>query len=208
MLPAILKRLLKHLPATDDLILMAQKTDGDDFRPRNPRFSCGGLAKISVLPSNGTFLSAKIRNLSLGGCCVDTPVPIERGTRAEIIVHVNSASFRAVGEVKGIRGNSEAGIEFVYLSRGGKDQLADLIADLARLQAFINHLKAVRRETEAEEFRKHLESGKLLAAMWSELRSAGELVAAESLETDEVPSAGGDSSKEAQPLVTPVRLYR
>jgi len=88
--------------------------NGDGYRPRNPRFSCGGLAKISLLPSNGIFLSAKIRNLSLGGCCVDTSVPIECGARAEIVVHVNSSSFRAVGEVRGIHGNSEAGIQFIY----------------------------------------------------------------------------------------------
>ena len=188
---------------------MAEKTNGDDFRPRNPRFSCGGLAKISVLPSNGIFLSAKILNLSLGGCCVDIPEPIECGARAEIVVHVNSASFRAVGEVKGIRANSEAGIEFVYLSRGGKDLLADLIAELARLQAFINHLKTVRRETEAEAFHKHLESGKLLAAMWSErLRSPGAQAPAESPETDQATSDGGGPDREAQPLVIPVRLFR
>jgi hypothetical protein len=188
---------------------MAEKTNGGDLRPRNPRFSCGGLAKINVLPSNGIIVSAKIRNLSLGGCCVDTPVPIESGARAEIVVHVNAASFRAVGEVKGNRRNSEAGIEFVYLSRGGKDLLADLVAELARLQAFINHLKAVRRETEAEEFRKHLESGKLLASMWRDrLRSLEGLVPAESSETGQVSSAGGESSKGEQPLVTPVRLFR
>ena len=188
---------------------MAEKTNGDDVRPRNPRFSCGGLAKISVLPSNGIFLSAKIRNLSLGGCCVDTPVPIECGARAEIVVHVNSASFRAVGEVRGNRGNSEAGIEFVYLSKGGKDLLADLVAELARLQAFINHLKAARRDEEMESFRKQLESGKRLAAMWRErLRSLEGLVSAESSETNEVPSAGGESNKGGQPLVTPVRLFR
>src|SRR5258708_7225907 len=188
---------------------MAEKTNGDDFRPRNPRFSCGGLAKISVLPSNGIFLSAKILNLSLGGCCVDIPEPIECGARAEIVVHVNSASFRAVGEVKGIRANSEAGIEFVYLSRGGKDLLADLVAELARLQAFINHLKTVRRETEAEAFHKHLESGKLLAAMWSErLRSRGARAVAESLEPDQATSDGGGRDKEAHPLVIPVRLFR
>ena len=188
---------------------MAEKPDGDDIRPRNPRFSCGGLAKISVLPSDGTFLSAKIRNLSLGGCCVNTPVPIECGARAEIIVHVNSASFRAVGEVKGIRGNSEAGIEFVYLSRGGKDLLADLIAELARLQAFINHLKAARRDAEMESFRKQLESGKLLAEMWREgLRSLEGLVPAENSEPDQGDSAGENPSKRAQPLLTPVRLFR
>jgi len=188
---------------------MAEKPDGDDIRPRNPRFSCGGLAKISVLPSNGTFLSAKIRNLSLGGCCVDTPVPIECGARAEIIVHVNSSSFRAVGEVRGVRRNSEAGIEFIYLSRGGKDLLADLVAELARLQTVINQLKAARREAEAELFRKHLESGKLLAAMWRErLHSLEGLVPEESAETDQVAVAGGGPNKEAQPLVIPVRLFR
>jgi len=188
---------------------MAENTNGDDLRPRNPRFSCGGLAEISVLPSNGLYLSAKIRNLSLGGCCVDIPEPIECGARAEIVVHVNSASFRAVGEVKGVRGNSEAGIEFVYLSRGGKDLLADLIAELARLQALINHLKAARRDAESESFNKQLESGKLLAAMWRErLRSLEGLVPGESSETDQDPSASGDSSTGTQPLVTPVRLFR
>ena len=105
---------------------MADTTSGDDVRPRNPRFSCGGLAKISVLPSNGLYLSGKILDLSLGGCLVDTAVPIECGARAEIVVHVNSSSFRAVGEVRGIHGNSGAGIQFIYLSRGGKDRLAEL----------------------------------------------------------------------------------
>jgi hypothetical protein len=186
---------------------MSENTDGDDIRPRNPRFSCGGVAKISLLPSNGLYLSGKILDLSLGGCRVDTTVPIECGARAEIVVHVNSASFRAVGEVRGIRGNSEAGIEFVYLSRGGKDLLADLVAELARLQAVINQLKAARRDAESESFRKQLESGKLLAAMWRErLRSLEGLVPAGSSKTDQVPSSGGDP--EAQPLVTPVRLFR
>jgi hypothetical protein len=177
--------------------------------PRNPRFVCGGLAKISLLPSNGLFLSAKIRNLSLGGCCVDTPVPMECGARAEIVVRVNSASFRAVGEVRGTRANSEAGIEFVYLSRGGRGLLADLVAELARLQTVISQLKAARREAEAESFRKQLESGKLLAAMWSErLRASGGLVPDERPERDRVRSDGEGANKEAQTLVIPVRLFR
>jgi hypothetical protein len=43
-------------------------------------------------------------------------VPIECGARAEIVVHGNSSSFRAVGEVRGrgIHGNSEAGMQFIY----------------------------------------------------------------------------------------------
>jgi PilZ domain len=186
---------------------MPEKTNADDVRPRSPRFSCGGVAKISLLPSNGIFLPGKIRDLSLGGCCVDTPMPIECGARAEILVHVNSASFRAVGEVRGIRGNSEAGIEFVYLSRGGKDLLADLIAELARLQALIHQLKAARRETESESFRKQLEDGKLLAAMLSErFRSSGGPAPAESSETDQVAVATPGENP-THPLVNPVRLF-
>jgi hypothetical protein len=92
---------------------MAENTNGDDVRPGNPRFRCGGLAKISLLPSNGLFLSGKILDLIRGGCCVDTPVPIECAARAAIVVHVNSSWFRAVGEVKGIHGNSEAGRQFM-----------------------------------------------------------------------------------------------
>ena len=70
--------------------------------------------------------------------------------------------------MRGTHGNSEAGIQFIYLSGGGKDLLADLVAELARLQALINQLKAARRDAESESFRKQLESGKLLAAMWRE----------------------------------------
>jgi hypothetical protein len=57
---------------------MAENANGDAVRLR---FRCGGVATISLLPSSGLFLSGKILDLNLGGCCVDTPVPIECGAR-------------------------------------------------------------------------------------------------------------------------------
>ncbi len=114
---------LKNHRSADELILMSEHTKGDDDRPRNPRFSCGGVAKISFLPSNGLFLSGKIRDLSLGECWVDTPVPIACGARAEIVVHVNSSSFRAVGEVRGIHGNLGSR-HTVHLSKHGRKRPA------------------------------------------------------------------------------------
>ena len=190
---------------------MSEHTKGDDdptIGPVTRDSVVEVVAKIGLLPSNGLFLSGKIRDLSPGGCCADTPVSIECGARAEIVVHVNSSSFRAVGEVRGIHGHSEAGIQFIYRSGGGKDLLADLIAELARLQALIHQLKAARRDAEMESFRTQLEDGKHLAAMWSErLRSLEGFVPAESSETDQVSSAGGNPSKEAHPLVTPVSLF-
>jgi len=140
----------------------------DNDRRRSARFVCGGFAKISRLPSDGIFVPARIRDLSLHGCCVDTTVPIDSGMKAEIVVRVNAASFRAVGEVKAIRGRSVAGMEFIHLTAGGKDLLADMVTDLARLQAITNKLRDVRREIDAQSFRKELEAGKRQAARLSE----------------------------------------
>jgi hypothetical protein len=139
----------------------------DKDRRRSVRFVCGGRAKISLLPSDGLFIPGMIRDLSLHGCCIDSTLPIDYGTRAEIVLRVNAASFRAVGEVKAIRGRSAAGMEFVQLSTGGKELLADLVTDLARVQAVMNKLKSVRRETDAASFRKQLKEGKRQAAMLS-----------------------------------------
>jgi len=94
---------------------MPERTDADNDRRRSARFSCSGDAKISRLPSDGSILPGKIVDLSLGGCCVDTTLPIRCGVRAEIVVRVNAASFRALGEVRAIRGPSGSGMEFVQL---------------------------------------------------------------------------------------------
>lgn len=72
------------------------------------------------------------------------------------MVRVNAASFRAVSEVRAIRGQSSAALEFVRLSAGGKYSLSGLVTDLARLQAIMNKLKSVRREMNDEAFRKEL----------------------------------------------------
>jgi hypothetical protein len=145
-----------------------------------------------------------------------------------MVVRVNAASFRAVGEVRAIRSHFGAGIEFVHLSAGGKHTLADLVTELARLQAVMNKLKAARREIDAESFRKQLEEGKLQAAMLGErfpflrtiLRaessrersgespeeSSGES-SGESSEADPVASVGKHRVVGAQPLVIRVDLF-
>jgi PilZ domain-containing protein len=181
---------------------------GDDRRLR-PRFTCGGLARIHLLSSDGLVVPGKIRNLGLGGCCVDTAVPMDCGTRAEIIARVKAASFRAMGEVRAIRGDSSVCVEFVHMSTGGKGLLEDLIADLARLQAFMNQLKSARREMDAETFRKELARGRLRAERLSErFPILGTILHAESVERNsEAAPAGKDRSAEIQPLVIRVDLF-
>ena len=200
-------------PADHDR-LDKDRTDND--RRRSARFVCGGYAKVSRLPSDGIFVPGRIRDLSLHGCCVDTTVPIDCGVRAEIVVRVNAASFRAVGEVKAIRGRSVAGMEFVHLTAGGKDLLANMVTDLARLQAVMNKLRTVRREMDAESFKRELEDGKRQAAMLSERfpffgtilqgASSGEGLG-ENAEPEQLRSASQDRIVGAQPLMITVDLF-
>ncbi|MFY9842273.1 MAG: PilZ domain-containing protein [Terriglobales bacterium] len=144
--------------------------DRDEDRRRSSRFSCGGEARICRLPSNGIFIPGKIRDLSMHGCCIDTPpaIAIDYGVRAEIVVRVNAASFRAVCEVRTIRSSSVTGMEFVHLSAGGRDLLADLVTDLERLQAITNQLKLARRASDARSFRMQLEARKYQVMLLSE----------------------------------------
>jgi hypothetical protein len=202
---------------------MPERNRAEEDRRRRARFKCGGEARISRLPSDGIFVPGKILDLSLGGCCVDTTLPIDFGVRTEIVVHVNTASFRAVGEVRALRNRFGAGMEFVHLSAGGKHMLADL-------------LKAARREKNAESFRKQLEEGKLQAAMLSErfpflgtilpAKSSGESSressgassgassgesskenSEESSEPDQAAFPGPDRIVASQPLVISVDLF-
>jgi hypothetical protein len=191
---------------------MPERTSEDDDRRRSPRFSCAGHAKISCLPSDGIFLPGQIRDLSLGGCCIDTTLPIDHGVRTEMVVRVNAASFRAVGEVRAIRAGSGACVEFVHLSAGGKDILADLVRELARLQAIIKKLRSDRREMDEESFRRHMENGKLQAAILSGRfrlvgTNLGVELSGESSGPDQAASEGKNLIGEAQPLVIPVDLF-
>ncbi len=134
-------------------------------RRRSPRFSCGGYVEINWLPSKGIYVPGKVRNLSLEGCCIDTKLPSEGCTRAEIVVRTKSNSFRAIGEVRTIRSDFVAGLEFVRLSAGGKGLLNDLMVDLAKVQDAIDKLKSGGEVSDPELLLQELKYRKLRAEM-------------------------------------------
>lgn len=119
-------------------------------RRRNPRFACGGRARIVSLPFKGVSLSGKILDLSLGGCCIETAQPLQCGTLVEVIVQVNASSFRALGRVRDSRDRSGAALEFLQLSAGGRDLLHEVISQLARLRAKAIALHAGGREDDPD----------------------------------------------------------
>jgi len=89
--------------------------------------------------------------------------------------------------------------------------LADLITELARLQAVMNKLKSARREMDAESFRGQLENGRQQAAILRKrFPFRGTILTAENAgESSELQaaSAGQDLRVEAQPLVISVDLF-
>jgi hypothetical protein len=120
---------MTHMTAHPELLA------GTRDRRRIPRYSCSGHAQITCLPLSGALLRGTLRDLGLGGCCIEcieTPSPFDLGTRTEILLEVNSWFFRAMGQVKALRGRSGISVEFVRLSAGGSSMLADLVADLER----------------------------------------------------------------------------
>jgi hypothetical protein len=123
--------------------------------------------------------------------------------RAEIFVRVNAASFRAVGEVKTVQRNSGVGLQFVQLSAGGKDMLADLVTDLARLQAIMNKLKGMRRDIDANSFEEELERGRTGAMLFGErfplLHSTLEVESPQSSKEGAVETAVGLSGEDSTP---------
>ena len=183
-------------------------------RRRSPRFACGGEAKISCLPSDGIFLPGRIRDLSLGGCCLDTILPIDFGARTEVVLRVNAASFRAVGIVRALRDKSATGIEFVQLSVTGKQLLAELVKELASWRVMMSNLSSARREMDAESFRRHVEAGRLQAVMFAtRFPFLDTPFPVQSLEQNEVASVREVLSAEnellprAKALVLPVNLF-
>jgi len=126
-------------------------TEVEDRR-RSPRVNCAGLAKIISLPSDGLTGPAKVLNLSLGGCGIETDFPLKSGTRAEILLQVNGSSFRATCQVRALRAPHGIGLEFVHLSTLGQDMLKELIRELARQRAIASTLRMGRRKTDPKQW--------------------------------------------------------
>ena len=133
----------------------------DDERRRMPRFECGGDAKIICLPSEGLILPAQLRDLSLGGCCLEASSRLDRGSRTEVVLRVNKAIFRALSQVRAIRGQWQLGLEFLQLSLAGQQELREVVERLARLQEHMQRIAAARREEQREWLLREMDAAKL-----------------------------------------------
>ncbi len=88
--------------------------------------------------------------MSSGGICLEMTPAVEPGARMEVLVRVNAASFRAAALVRGQRDLSGTCLEFVQISAGAQDVLADLLARLAKMQALNRRLRESRLDKDTE----------------------------------------------------------
>jgi hypothetical protein len=98
------------------------------------------------LPWQGALLWGRLCNLGIGGCYLETASPLERGTRAEIVLCVNAWSMRAIAQVRAVREHSGIGLEFVRMSAGAYRTLADLIEELERFRVVVRVPRAAARD--------------------------------------------------------------
>jgi hypothetical protein len=143
-------------------------------RRRIPRYSCSGQVQITALPLSGGVLRGRLRDLGLGGCCIEgieTVSPFDLGDRIEMLVEVNSWFFRATGRVRAVRERSGISMEFMRMSAGGYGRLEDLIADIERTRP------AARRQELLVERPRRLSARKKSSAI------VGTIVPAESADT-------------------------
>jgi len=106
---------------------------GNNERRRNARYICVGVAEIlRIQKATGEFVTGKIRNLSLGGCSIETKSPLERGSQLAVMLQVKTLRVRVIAEIRSVEthGQFSAGLEFVGMTAPGVQSLQALIAEL------------------------------------------------------------------------------
>jgi hypothetical protein len=118
---------------------------GEELR-RAPRLQCSGLAGIQTLPAVEKPCPAKIINLSIGGCLIESERPLALAVDeiVELIFCVNQMPFRVRGRVRAIRSETLMGFQFPQISDRVRRQLEDLVGEL------IEHLAKLHKESLAK----------------------------------------------------------
>lgn len=106
--------------------------DGTRDRRVFPRYSVDCSAKVQLLTA-GNELQGRLRDLSMGGCHLETDHPFIAGvlSRVEVQFQLRGIAFRLVGVTAGRRSSKSLAIRFLEMSRNRQEELAEVIAEVA-----------------------------------------------------------------------------
>lgn len=94
-------------------------------RRQYPRFRCIGNVQVSR-PDSVQPVWAKLGDLSLGGCYINTPVPEPVGTRLRLVLHIQENKISAGGEVRTCVPALGMGIQFTSFEGSSRELLKRL----------------------------------------------------------------------------------
>jgi hypothetical protein len=109
----------------------------DNYKPiyaehrRNPRYRCQSSVEVHV--HGGASFWATASDLSIGGCYVETTIPIKQGSRLKIVIWLGATKAWAQARVVHSAPGLGIGIEFSEISEPHLDQIKQFLQNLTPL---------------------------------------------------------------------------
>jgi hypothetical protein len=94
----------------------------------HPRFRCHNPIEIHI--RNGASLWGTVADLSLGGCYVEMPLPLDPGTQLKVGIWIGSAKVWAEGEVAHRTMGLGVGIRFTQVAKEDRERMQLLLGSL------------------------------------------------------------------------------
>jgi hypothetical protein len=98
-------------------------------RRKHPRFRCHNPIEIHV--QSGASFWATVADLSLGGCFVEMPLPLETGTKLKVGIWIEQSKVWAEGEVSHRTAGMGFSVKFNQISEADLDQIRVFLQNLA-----------------------------------------------------------------------------
>jgi hypothetical protein len=95
-------------------------------RRQYPRFRCPGNVQVSRAGSD-QHTWAKLGDLSLGGCYIETPVPEAVGSKLRLVVQVQENKIAATAEVRSCVPALGMGVQFTGFEGGSRELLRQVV---------------------------------------------------------------------------------
>ncbi len=99
-------------------------------RRQYPRFRCQGNVQVGRADS-GQQVWAKLGDLSLGGCYVNTPVPEAVGSKLRLLLQIDNNKIAAFGEVRTCVPALGMGVQFTEFESGSRELLKQVLDRLS-----------------------------------------------------------------------------
>ena len=92
------------------------------------------MVSVQLLPDGQSApIWGKAVDLSSGGCFIEMPIPLQKGTKLTIGIWINENKLKAVGRVVSSRPGFGIGVQFSEISQQDSDQLYDFLKSITQI---------------------------------------------------------------------------